>query len=472
MRFELIPWVSYWGQIMQMICIICALIYMLYRYRNDILFVFLILLCSPNVFIFFGNTYSNVYKILMLLLCGYVFLREKGYQQIRGKDGWFVAAFVLFSIQFLCATFLYSSNTITIIFSQYARYVETFMLFFVIKRIVYYEPARRENLLHLLYEIGLVQIILSVIKWFTLGMVEGWVGTFSLGGGAMGTTIPILWFMVLWCYRKGRFSWKDWLYLAGLFFLGFTTGKRAVMFILPLVVAALMIYVKGIRMNRYMAIALCCIPFLFYFGVRLTPTLNPEHKVWGSFDIDYAFNYAETYQFGEDGIHGQRNNDEELPYISYSNSSFSHGNQIEAEGRGGATIALVKLIFSERSLTDQDLWGIGFKNMYGVDYDEFDKLPLTIHINHKGSATGVFQSYVTTGVLGALCTIIFCFLPFFYCKHRRLRWVLLGITFWEYFLYTGMIFRTPVFMAVLFIVIFYANQEYYQAKRIVKTSTE
>ena len=468
MQLGILQGLSYQGQIMQMICIICALIYMLYRYRNDVLFVFLILLCSPNVFIFFGNTYSNVYKILMLLLCGYVFLREKGYQQIRGKDGWFVAAFVLFSIQFLCATSLYSSNTRTIIFSQYARYVEAFMLYFVIKRIVYFEPLRRDNLLRLLYEIGLVQIILSVIKWFTLGMVEGWVGTFSLGGGAMGTTIPILWFMVLWCYRKGRFSWKDWLYLAGLFFLGFTTGKRAVMFILPLVVAALMIYVKGIRMNRYMAIALCCIPFLFYFGVRLTPTLNPEHKVWGSFDIDYAFNYAETYQFGEKGIEGQRQQDDEKPYISYSNSGFRHGDQIEAEGRGGATIALVKLIFSERRLTDQDLWGIGFKNMYGVDYDEFDKLPLTIHINHKGSATGVFQSYVTTGVLGALCTIIFCFLPFFYCKHRRLRWVLLGITFWEYFFYTGSIFRTPIFMVVVFFVIFYANQEYYQTKKAVK----
>lgn len=471
MRFELIPWVSYWGQIIQMICIICALMYMLYRYRDNLLSIFLILLCWPNVFIFFGNTYSNVYKILMLLLCGYVFLREKGYQQIRGKDGWFVAAFVLFSIQFLCATSLYSSNTRTIIFSQYARYVEAFMLYFVIKRIVYSEPLRRDNLLRLLYEIGLVQIILSVIKWFTLGMVEGWVGSFSIIGGAMGTTIPILWFMVLWCYRKGRFSWKDWLYLAGLFFLGFTTGKRAVMFILPLVVAAFMIYVKGIRLNKYMIMALCCVPFLFYVGVRLTPSLNPEGEIWGTFDWDYMFNYAETYQFGEDGIEGQRKKDEAMPYITYSNSGFRHGDQIEAEGRGGATIALVKLIFSDRRLSEQDLWGIGFKNMYGVDYATFDRLPLTIHINHKGSATGLFQSYVTTGVLGVLCTILFCFCPFFYCKHRRLRLTLLGIAFWEYFLYTGIIFRTPAFMAMLIFIIYYTNYDIYQSKGFVKTAT-
>lgn len=47
----------------------------------------------------------------------------------------------------------------------------------------------------------------------------------------MGTAIPILWFIVLWLYRKGQFSKWDWLYLLGLLFVGFTTGKRAVMFI-------------------------------------------------------------------------------------------------------------------------------------------------------------------------------------------------------------------------------------------------
>ena len=112
----------------------------------------------------------------------------------------------------------------------------------------------------------------------------------------------------------------------------------------------------------------------------------------------------------------------------------------------------------------QDWWGLGFNNMYSTDYEEFDKLPLTIHINHKGSATGVFQSYVTTGLLGVLCTILFCFAFLFYCRHKRIKYVLLAICAWEYFMYTGFIFRTPVFMAILFIVIHGVNYEYLRAK--------
>lgn len=468
MYLQSFPWASLQLQIIMQLFVVGTMLYLFYKYKHDLLIACLILLCYASPFIFLGKNIQNAYKVGMLVLVVYTFVQRQAWKTYRVKDTWFTIAFVLLTLQFFLATLFYSSNTWTIIFSQYTRYVEIYLLLFLLKDAIYVR-GQKDKLLCLFYDIMLMQIFISCVKWLLFRrQIESLVGSFSIIGGAMGTTIPILGFIILWFYRKGKFTWKDWLYLAGLFFLGFTTGKRAVMFILPLVVAAFMIYVKGIRLNKYMIMALCCVPFLFYFGVRLTPTLNPEHKVWGSFDIDYAFNYAETYQFGEKGIEGQRQQDDEKPYISYSNSGFRHGDQIEAEGRGGATIALVKLIFSERRLTDQDLWGIGFKNMYGVDYDEFDKLPLTIHINHKGSATGVFQSYVTTGVLGALCTIIFCFLPFFYCKHRRLRWVLLGITFWEYFLYTGMIFRTPIFMVVVFFVIFYANQEYYQTKKAVK----
>ena len=102
--------------------------------------------------------------------------------------------------------------------------------------------------------------------------------------------------------------------------------------------------------------------------------------------------------------------------------------------------------------------------MYSTDYAEFDKLPLTIHINYKGAATGVFQSYVTTGLLGALCTILFCFSFLFYCRHKRLKYVLLAICAWEYFMYTGILFRTPIFMAVLFVVIHSVNYERLKAR--------
>ena len=466
MRFELIPWISISGQILMQVFITCALIYMLWKYRKDNISLLFILLSWPRVFIFYGKTIENMYKIAMLLLCIYFFYQLYAYRAYQKRERWLLVTFTLFSIQFILSVFLYTQNTITIVLSQYSRYVEILLIYFIVKHTIY--NGKGERLLALFYDIGLMQIIISVFKMFAIGwQLEGLVGSFTIIGGAIGTTIPILWFINLWYYRKGQLGKWDWLYTLGLLLVGFTTGKRAVIFILPVVVAAFMIYVPKLRLkSSTIAMTILLVPLLLYLGVRLTPTLNPEHKIWGSFDWEYAMGYAETYQFGKEGLQGQSDAIAQVDeHIQYAGGAIIGQKQyVEAAGRGGATIATLRLLIGEHETINQDWWGLGFNNMYSTDYEEFDKLPLTIHINHKGSATGVFQSYVTTGLLGVLCTILFCFAFLFYCRHKRIKYVLLAICAWEYFMYTGFIFRTPVFMAILFIVIHGVNYEYLRAK--------
>ena len=462
MRFELIPWLSISGQIWMQIFVTILLVYMLWKYRKDNISLLFILLSWPRVFVFYGKTIENMYKIAVLLMCIYFFYQLYAYRFYQKRERRIAITFVLFSIQFMLSVLLYTQNTITIILSQYSRYIEILLLYFIVKQIIY--NGKCNQLLSLFYDIGLMQILISIVKMFTVSFSqEGLVGSFSIIGGAMGTTIPILWFVILWYYRKGKFTNKDWLYILGLFLVGFTSGKRAVMFILPIVLAAFMIYVPKLRLKgSTIAMTILLVPLLLYCGVRLTPTLNPENKIWGSFDWEYAMGYAETYQFGKEGLQGQaavldQTNSEQVQ----SNGGYvgEGSNKIEASGRGGATIAMLRLLIGEHETIDQDWWGLGFNNMYSTDYEEFDKLPLTIHINHKGSATGVFQSYVTTGLFGVLCTILFSFVFLFYCRHKRIKYVLLAICAWEYFMYTGFIFRTPVFMAVLFMVIHSINYD-------------
>ena len=467
MRFELVPWLSTSGQIWMQIFVTILLVYMLWKYRKDNISLLFILLSWPRVFAFYGKTIENMYKIAMLLMCIYFFYQLYAYRFYQKRERWIAITFVLFSIQFMLSVLLYTQNTITIILSQYSRYIEILLLYFIVKQIIYNGNGNR--LLSLFYDVGLMQILISIVKMFTISLSqEGLVGSFSIIGGAMGTTIPILWFVILWYYRKGKFTNKDWLYILGLFLVGFTSGKRAVMFILPVVLAAFMIYVPKLRLKgSTIVMTILLVPLLLYCGVRLTPTLNPEHKIWGSFDWEYAMGYAETYQFGKEGLQGQAAvSDQTNSERVQSNGGYvgEGSNKIEASGRGGATIAMLRLLIGEHATMGQDWWGLGFNNMYSTDYEEFDKLPLTIHINHKGSATGVFQSYVTTGLLGVLCTILFCFAFLFYCRHKRIKYVLLAICAWEYFMYTGFIFRTPVFMAILFIVIHGVNYEYLRAK--------
>lgn len=459
MNFEIIPWLSYTAQFIHMAAVVVTMIYMLYKYRRESIATYFIFLCWPFAFIFLGKNIHDFYKVMMLLYTIYVFIKPKSIKSYSPKEIWVLLLFVLFSAQFFWAVFVYSTNSITIVFSQYSRYFETILLFFVIKRTVLY-MGKRDMLLRLFYDIGLMQIIISIVKWFAFGQqVESYVGSFAVIGGEMGTTVPILWFMILWLYRRGRFSQWDWAYILGLLWVGFTTGKRAVMFILPVVVFVFMVYVQGIKLQKYMFIALAFVPILFYFGVRLTPTLNPEHKVWGSFDWEYAWGYAEEYQFGKEGVEGQVSTfQEERTRLEMTGGGINTASkQLKADGRGGATIAILKLLVGLHPTQDSDWWGTGFGNMYSTDYLTFDKLPLTIRLNHKGSATGFFQSYVTTGILGALATILLCFSYLLYFKKKRLMIVVIGICAWEYFMYTGSIFRMPAFMAVLFLLLQYTN---------------
>lgn len=467
MHFELLGGLSFSGQIWMQVFVTMALVYLLWKYRRDYIALLFILLSFPRAFMFYGSTAHNLYKVAMLVLCIYFFYQLHAQRIYQRREVWIAITFALFSLQFMASVLIFTENTITIVVSQYARYLEIFLLYFIVKRIIY--QGGGDNLLSLFYNIGLMQILLSVVKIPLIGwQTEGLVGSFSIIGGAMGTTIPILWFIILWRHKRGQFGKWDWLYILGLLLVGFTTGKRAVMFVLPVVVAAFLIYVPKLKLKgSTIAMAIILVPLLFYLGVRLTPTLNPEHQIWGSFDWEHAMGYAETYQFGEEGLQGQaqaleQTTAEQLQYSGGVIGSASH--KIEAEGRGGATIALIRLLTGNHETIDQDWWGLGFKNMYGIDYDTFDKLPLTIHINHKGSATGLFQNYVTTGILGALCTILFCFSFLFYCRHKRIKYVLLAICAWEYFMYTGILFRTPIFMAVLFVVIHSVNYEQLKAR--------
>lgn len=449
------------GALLLQLFVIGTFIYLFIKHEKTPFTFAMLFIWYPRVFEYYGKTAQDISKIIMLALVIYIFVYYRAWRTYQQKDSWFLLSFILYVMLFLIATTFFSTNSLTIKFSQLSRYVESFLLYFIMKELVY-NRNKKEEVLNLCYDIILMNILISIVKWIIFRhQIEGLVGTICIQGGSHGTSLPIIGFIVLWIYRNGNFTWKDWLFVLGLLIIGFTTGKRAVMFILPVVIMLFMTYAKGIQINKYLGLGILAVPILFYFGVRLTPSLNPDNKVWGTFDWEFAFDYAEHYQFGEEGMEGQAEILQQEQQINYAAGAYSIGSEkIEAEGRGGATIALLKLIFGPQKLTEQDLWGIGFKNMYGVDYGEFNKLPLTIHINHKGSATGIFQTYVTWGVFGIAATLLFCFIPFFYIKPYRFRILLLGIVIWEYFMYTGDIFRTPSFMAVIMFIISYLNYEY------------
>ncbi|MBQ2441106.1 MAG: hypothetical protein II502_02830, partial [Paludibacteraceae bacterium] len=197
--------------------------------------------------------------------------------------------------------------------------------------------------------------------------------------------------------------------------------------------------------TRFFAIILLIISVL-YIGIRLMPSLNPERKIWGSFDLPYALEITDKYQFGDDKMDKKG-----------SENGILVSNDFEGSGRGGATFSLLRLLFSPNDWTDEDVFGYGLSAVYASDEVDFLQMPFTLSIDRKGSATGFVQTYIAIGFVGCLLLLLAAFFPFSYSRHKRLKWTLIALVAWDFFFYSGLFVRTPICMVVLFLAIFYLN---------------
>lgn len=411
-----------------------TLFYLLRKYRKSIFHILIILLFYQAVFFFAGKDINNLYKIVNFGITLFVCYERNVFGSFKKGDNIITVFFGVFSLFYFYSA-LNNNDTFTIIFSQYSRYVIAYCLWFLVRNELQHEKYDTTVLLHLIYDVFLMQIIISIGKFIVFGgkQLEGLVGSVGHSGGSDGTVIPILGFIFIWFYKRGKLERKDWLFVIGLLFLGFLAAKRAVWFMVPVVIALFLIYVPKIRLNGRLWSVILVAPLAFYLGVRLTPTLNPENIVWGSFNYEYAFDYADKYQFGDN--EKQKEN--------------------RKQGRGGATQLLFEKLASDDSFTDNDWFGIGLASMYSTNYNQFDKLNLGV--SSKGNATGFFQSYMTIGYIGALLTLLFNFSMIWKIKMKRIRWVIFAIIIWEYFMYVGSIFRSPAYMFLIIFFIHYSN---------------
>lgn len=410
---------------------LATLVYLWRKYGANRVYILIILLFYPAIFAFLGTRANDAYKILVLLIAAWITIERGAVRFVERGDGLIAVAFLLFSFLYGISAY-FSKDSPQIILSQYSRYLIAFCLWFLVRQELYESRDGEVTLRDFTYDVILMQIVITIGKFviFRGRPIESIVGSISHIGGAAGTTIPVLGFIALWLYREGALNKKDWAFVAGLLLIGFMAGKRAVWFIVPAEIAAFTIYVPGIRIKRSFVASLVIAPLVLYFGVRLIPTLNPGNKVWGPFDIGYVFNYAVNYEFG------------------------NNRNDALAQGRGGAA-GLVMAKYSSGQLDRQDWLGRGLAAMYGTSYDQFNELDTGI--NMKGAASGVFQTYVATGLLGVTATVLLALSILSRIRMRRLRWVIMAIVAWEYLLYTGLILRTPAFMFLIIYFIHYSN---------------
>lgn len=431
---ETITWAAS-GTLVRVYYLIVFLVflYILLKYRSVRFSAFIILLFFNGLFAFYGKGFQNAYRIGLVVITFYWLIRLepiKVHNYIA-----IIISFLIFSATFLYTAFI-NDDYFFIIFSQYSRYFVLFSLFFLLLR---FSENSTFNIWieKLVYDLIMIQIILSFVKFILLGPAESIVGSVASQGGANATVLPILGFMCLWLKNKGRFEAKDWLFTFGLAFIGFVSLKRAIWFIMPALIGLVMFYIPRHKIPLKVAIlSAFAVPLIFYFGIRFNPTLNREGRIGGSFDLKYATNYAREYMFGKDD------------------------NMTEGEGRGGATILVYNRLVSG-DVTTNDLLGYGLRFMYATDYEEFDELDLGI--NGKGAATGFFQTMITNGYVGIIALLYFAFSLIAKTKNNRLKYVLFGIFCWEYFFYTGIILRELALSFLLVYIIIFSRKDFRSA---------
>lgn len=152
-----------------------------------------------------------------------------------------------------------------------------------------------KNLVKFIYFMALIQIPIAIVKYFILG----WDGEWPLGliGYSYSTLFVLIFFSGVISYFMMTKKYKYLLLVPGVLIIAVSSGKRALIFLIPLFVLIFFLMntntVKTIFRNIFLFTVIS--PVVFYVLVRANPSLNPERKTWGTFDIAYVLSYSDEY---------------------------------------------------------------------------------------------------------------------------------------------------------------------------------
>lgn len=416
---------------------------LLWKYRENLFSILIILIAFAGTIAYWIPRGIQLMNIMTVLLSTYLIARN----QIRGIFSHFrylIIAFLVFSLYFVFDNLLVHGDKILFVFSQYSKYYVPFVCLLLFIHYARKDIIYLRYINHLIGVLLLIQVGMSIYKFILIGHHwEGMVGTFgSVRGGGSGTGFPLV--ALCWVAINSNMDirkLKSWLFIASLLLLGIAAGKRAVILLFPILFMVLSVYVCKKRYSNRVWIIVAAAPLLFYFGVRLTPTFNPENKVWGSFDLEYMLNYTENYAMGEveDG--------EEREHYT---------------GRVGSALTFWNIFTDVDNYSVQTWLGGGVERAYtsSEDREAYDQYGKEFGLNHRGDVTGILILYLAIGVLGVILFVIYYYLLFRMVRYKRLKLVLFALVMFDFIFYNSTMIRDPFVSMLMMFVIVYSLVQY------------
>jgi len=387
---------------------------------------------------------------------------------LKGRAAHFpyISYILLFIVVSLVSNFINQGSYIQLILG-WKRYVLPLLFIYVIANIRISE-RRFMQFNKLLYTLLIIQIPFAFIKLSIYGFANEsqLIGTIANSGGSTSSVLPMLgasFLITLYLYKHKKFYL---LLILGMLFFGIVGGKRAVIFYVPISLAITYIIFKYFvqsdkriitLFNNPIAILSWVVIFILivYTGVRLSPSLNPENRIGGSFDLGYTYDYISNYESRND---------------YNSNQKY----QLEGSGRMNAFSASLSYLTSKEGFIPI-LLGIGPGSLERsiVNYKN-DVLFEDLGLGYGVSIVGLNRTLVQFGIIALILLLIF------YYKINRifviaaiknstvnqkyfviaLSWSILLIL--DFATYSQAILSTRAFYLSLFFLIGYAINIFYQ----------
>ncbi len=414
----------------------------MFKYVKSSIAKYIIFLFTIGVFSDIGNIFAlgnggiHLYLVVSLLW-GVRLLHRYGFNEKRKGV---LLCFLLYISYFIFVSIVIHGDNIFLVTSQTLKYVVPIVTFFVADSFVKKSKGQGVVLLHkVINDVIVAQILFCIVKLAVLGAAqEGLVGSLSgLSGGGAGTSFPMLALLWLAFVTNMRFSRKFWLYNIGFLFIGFMTAKRAIWILYPAEFIILFLYYRAkdiVSLAKYIVPAIIIGLFFLYIGLRLSPTLNPDKKVWGRFDLEYAYNYAVKYSGGSETVEGEQTVE-------------------EGDGRIGAVLLFWNSVTDVFNYDKQVLLGYGNERIKYYDKRGYSDRDANFGVSYRGGITGIVFMYFISGVVGVILFLIFLWQMFTQSRKNRVVWIAFGVVMFDFIFYNGqMIINIPM-VSLLFLVI-------------------
>ena len=193
----------------------------------------------------------------------------------------------------------------------FIRKFTLYYLFFYVLFNINLNNMQIESLKKLIIFLFIIQVPSSFIKLILLGgTLEKIVGTISITEGSLATIMPLMAisYLISNYLISKNFKYIIWILL--FIMIGLMSNKIAILFYLIILFIYLsyfysttkfrlpnLLFMKKLLLNMVYLIV------IFLLFVVINPRTNPEHKVGGSFDIEYLIDLTEKYNTKKPSIY-------------------------------------------------------------------------------------------------------------------------------------------------------------------------